>query len=246
MKVQLQACPCPTSLPVSPMRPRNISPGGRLGFGAELPAMALLPIASLIVLFFLAKLVGACAPPDHRRPLTDWPQVWDVEVTGKARGRHREGTGKAPGSCQKPPPRQVWDCAVWMMLIQYSTISRKMLAIFDCVPYMDGHLLRSDPVLQCYDASWVGGAVLSVGGIVVYCLGLPAVSYLLSRWHHHSHSSARRRLVQVSSLPQSGLYPQSCGGLLLSPPAVRTFPAIVLLCMRCAAPCAAGAHARLP
>ena len=42
---------------------------------------------------------------------------------------------------------QVWDLAAWSLLVQFPTLCRKTLAIFECVPYEDGSLLRADPHL---------------------------------------------------------------------------------------------------
>ncbi len=92
---------------------------------------------------------------------------------------------------------QIWDLAVWLALIQYPTLSRKTLSVFDCLEYRDdAALLRADPALPCYDTYWTALAAAASIGAVVYCVGFPLVAYLLAR-RFHSGSPGVRRLVRV-------------------------------------------------
>ena len=100
---------------------------------------------------------------------------------------------------------QIWDLAVWLLLIQFPTISRKTLTVFDCVPYYEQSLLRSDPTLHCYDGQWFMWAPVAAIGAGVYCLGLPFAAWLVSR-RLHSGNASTRRLVYV--LTRS--YTESC------------------------------------
>ena len=100
---------------------------------------------------------------------------------------------------------QIWDLAVWLLLIQFPTISRKTLAVFDCVAFQEQSLLRFDPTLECYDEQWLVWALVAAIGAVVYCLGLPFAAWLVSRRLHFGDASARR-LVYV--LTRS--YTESC------------------------------------
>ena len=91
---------------------------------------------------------------------------------------------------------QVWDLQMWLILIQYPTISRKTMGLFDCVPFESGALLRADPTLSCNGTNWLLWSAVAAGGILVYCLGVPFAVWLVSR-RLHQGSPAARRLVRV-------------------------------------------------
>jgi hypothetical protein len=91
---------------------------------------------------------------------------------------------------------QVWDCIVWILLIQYPTLSRKTLLVFDCVQFEDSKLLREDPVLVCSDGGWRVWEVLAGAGVLLYGIGLPALAWAAAR-RLAQGNVARRRLVQV-------------------------------------------------
>ena len=98
---------------------------------------------------------------------------------------------------------QIWDLVMWMLLIQYPTISRKTLTLFDCIPFEDTWLLRVDPAVKCDDAQWSVWAAVAVGGVVVFCAGMPlAVVLLAYRFCVRATDSTEKRLVQAR--PPSG------------------------------------------
>ena len=84
--------------------------------------------------------------------------------------------------------------------LQFPTISRKTMMVFDCIDFGAGDrkiwLLRSDPTLQCYSSEWSKWAVLAACGAVAYCIGFPFASWRVSR-QLHTGSSSSKRLVKM-------------------------------------------------
>jgi hypothetical protein len=82
------------------------------------------------------------------------------------------------------------------MLLLYPTLSRKLLSVFDCLPYESWYLLRAQPDVICYTADWMPWASLAVIGAVVYCFGTPMAIIRAAR-KLSKGTSGQRRLVQV-------------------------------------------------
>ena len=91
---------------------------------------------------------------------------------------------------------QIWDLVVWLLLLQFPTISRKTLTVFDCVQFEDSWLLRSDPSLKCFEGRWYTWASVAACGAAFYCVGFPMLTWIVSRRFHKSNLSGQR-LVQV-------------------------------------------------
>jgi len=146
-----------------------------INFLVQLVATLAMPILSMLLLALLGMLV---AP-------------------GAGRWHPREGPRRLLVALSKWP--QVWDLASWAVLLQYPTIARKTVQAFDCVPYEDDWLLRSDPTLSCRAAEWYLCAAAAAIGIIVYCVGIPLAAMLVARRQirQGSNRSARRRLVHV-------------------------------------------------
>ena len=120
-----------------------------------------------------------------------------VVAPGAGRWHPREGPCKLMVALSNWP--QVWDLASWAVLLQYPTIARKTVQAFDCIPYEDDWLLRSDPTLSCRTAEWYLSAAMAALGIAFYCIGIPLMAMLVARRQirQGSNRSARRRLVHV-------------------------------------------------
>jgi hypothetical protein len=101
----------------------------------------------------------------------------------------------------------------WGALIVYPPISRKCLAIFDCVVAGEDehgivYLLRDDPVLpdgRCWQGGvWAVWACIACFGVVVYCIGLPILAYYLAHRFHtmttKNTKDLRRERERVSLL----------------------------------------------
>ena len=95
---------------------------------------------------------------------------------------------------------------IWMLLILYPTICRTTLAAFECVPLQLGpshsdvtYLLRRDPLIKCYTASWVAWALLASLGIVVYCLGVPTAFLRLTAQHRKTPQGRARVGILLNS-----------------------------------------------
>ena len=139
---------------------------GKLGFNIELYATLITPVLLILALFLLSLLVARCA----RRRCCSLRALIDWP--------------------------QIWDLTVWLLLLQFPTISRKTLTVFDCVQFEDVYLLRSDPTLRCFDRQWFTWATIAASGAGVYCLGVPLLTFFAS-YRFHKGSKARQRLVQI-------------------------------------------------
>lgn len=72
------------------------------------------------------------------------------------------------------------------ILLIYPTLARKCLSTFSCVPAMDEEgqsieLLREDPAVVCFEGSWWVLMLMSIGGLVFFCFGLPLFAIQLIR-----------------------------------------------------------------
>ena len=85
---------------------------------------------------------------------------------------------------------------MWLLLLQFPTISRKTMTMFDCIEFEDTFLLRADPAMECYTSEWRFWAAVGGGGALLFCAGLPAIAYLIVRRLHVSNP----RLVHVLTL----------------------------------------------
>lgn len=85
----------------------------RLGFDIELYATLLTPAFLMLVLIALAVTLAPAA---------------------------KKGCCSLHALADWP---HIWDLAVWLLLLQFPTISRKTLTVFDCVQFEDTWLLRS-------------------------------------------------------------------------------------------------------
>ena len=155
--------------------PAECVAGRPLNFIIHLGVTMALPIVTVLLLVLLSVIIAPC--------------------TG--RWLPREGLRKLMAAIYQWP--QVWDLASWVLLLQYPVIARKSVQAFDCTPYEDDQLLRSDPTLSCHTSEWYLGAAMAAAGIVSYCLGMPLAAVLITRRHlrRGGNQSARRRLVHV-------------------------------------------------
>ena len=146
-----------------------------INFLVQLVVTLAIPIMSMLLLALLGMLVAPRA----------------------GRWHPREGPRRLLVALSKWP--QVWDLASWAVLLQYPTLARKTVQAFDCIPYEDDWLLRSDPTLSCRTTEWYLGAAIAAIGIVFYCIGIPLAAIIITRRQirQGSDRSARQRLVHV-------------------------------------------------
>ena len=103
---------------------------------------------------------------------------------------------------------QIWDLAVWLLLLMYPALSKKTLEIFDCMDAPEERrVMRADPATFC-DNEWYIWAGVAGGGAIIFGLGLPLLFYLFVRRLSRAkpdegdevdgaRAMARARLVQV-------------------------------------------------
>ena len=131
------------TLEIFDLVPAECALGRRLGFNIELYATLTSPFILLVGLLVLAFLLAPLA---------------------------KQGCCSLRSLANWP---QIWDLAVWLLLLQFPTISRKTLTVFDCVPYEETWLLRSDPSLRCWEGQWWTWSTIAASGACIFCLGVP-------------------------------------------------------------------------
>ena len=94
---------------------------------------------------------------------------------GVAVAQHAEYMGMDMFEFMRLLRPSVADLHIWTLLIFYPMISRRTLATFDCVDVLDMSYLRDDPATTCYTSSHNVVVILAFVGVVVYCLGIPAL-----------------------------------------------------------------------
>ena len=109
-------------------------------------------------------------------------------------------TRPPPGTLE--PPWRVYPMSpavlslhIWAFLLIYPSLSRQVFATFSCLRLRESYLIYDDPLLQCYVDEWLPWALLSIGGIILYSLGIPAAAYWLTRNYRASDHHQRVRLL---------------------------------------------------
>ena len=159
--------------------PAECVTGDRLGFMFELLATVLIPImmfaTSLLILIVirLAKMCyrACCSSTSFYSPM---PSLYS-EVT---------------------QPR-MYTLMLWVLLLMYPPLARKSLAFFHCVEAgIDGEgipifLMREDPAIRCYGPSWWAWSPVAFSSVVLYCVGLPLMSFKLTYTWRNTDSRPR-------------------------------------------------------
>jgi hypothetical protein len=143
-----------------------------LSFQVELLTALVLPIVPIMGLLLLALAVVRCTPI--------WAQVSGLYTLLQA-------------ILTWP---QVWDLGWWSFLVVYPTLARQTLAVFDCVGYVDSHVLRTQTDVRCYSDTWLPWAVIALAGSAVYCFGAP-VGIMMAVRQSEKGSLSAKRLIQV-------------------------------------------------
>jgi len=143
-----------------------------------------LPLACSLVVIGLASTYVALSPCE-RKPLDALQQRWDA---------------------LRPA---LWNLHIWFLLLLYPSISRDTLSIFRCIQLGDVSYLGVDTTLHCDSPEWYFWAFVAAGGVAVYSIGLPALSYYLTRRHHRMHAERRTAFGRQISL-LIGSYVDSC------------------------------------
>ena len=181
--------------------------GTPLTFYQRLPLAMLLPIIGTLFLISLAAMTAAGR---------SWRSTYYPRSENASGGGGRTDAGLSPAArhgalatewCQKWAADMLvilkagplWTLEIWMCLLLYPMITRWTLAIFDCIPVRDHAILRADPSEVCYSPTWFSWMFLSVLGILVYSLGMPAAACAITqRYRLDRVRRARVRLLQTS------------------------------------------------
>ena len=190
---------------------------GRLGFYVELLVTLSVPIVAALSAFTLVVAMRWAAGrlyffPDARRRCPRWVAF-----------RLENNAPGWPGLLRSWNQPRMYKLLTWVCLIMYPSMSRKALAIFDCVPMgldelgAEIRVLRDDPVLpegQCYTPAWNSWVGFAGFGLAVFCLGLPlAALYLSARYQFfgvYGDVQGRERVtLLVSSYKERYWYAES-------------------------------------
>jgi hypothetical protein len=188
--------------------PAECLANGRLGFYWELMAVLMMPLAMVggaFMLVFLMRWAAGCVPAVSLRSRSRCCQFgWTLD----------DNTPNWEGLVASWGHPRMFKLLTWAFLIVYPPISRKCLAIFDCIDAGNDEigtirLLRDDPVFPdgwcSFDnPKYALFASIACLGIVVYCLGLPLLAYYLAyRFHTMTTKNTkdlRRERERVSLL----------------------------------------------
>jgi hypothetical protein len=84
----------------------------------------------------------------------------------------------------------------WIALFLYPTVSKTILAIFNCQEIGDIKYLVQDRRIVCYDSTWVVFGVVAMVGVAVWVVGIPFFFWLLIWLAQDRGVSARLKLLR--------------------------------------------------
>ena len=159
--------------------PAECVTGDRLGFMFELLATVLIPIIMLAVSLLIVTVMHltkmcyrvCCSSTSFYSPM---PSLYS----------------------QVHQPR-IYNLMLWVLLLMYPPLARKSLAFFHCVEAgIDNKgvpifLMREDPAIRCYATSWWAWSPIAFSSIALYCIGLPLMSFKLTRTWRNTDSRPR-------------------------------------------------------
>ena len=161
------------------------------GFYTWLLMTLLIPFACSALLFAFAAIAWLLTP-----------RVSAQRRGSSASSDAREAGADEGSTCASQLSRLVpamWTLHIWLLLLLYPTLSRKTLATFDCVQLRGTSYLRDDPSQTCFSREWIPWAVLASAGTLVYAVGIPAGTWLLTQRHHRSARGARKVALLLTS-----------------------------------------------
>ena len=162
--------------------PAECITGTRLGFLPELLATLFAPLACALVV-----MLGVLATDQIDRTFgTRGPYASWADFRGSVLTQIQH-----PRCCK---------LLIWAILLLYPSISRKSLAVFDCMPAGSVSLLRDDPAVECWQGEWIAAAIFAGIGTLVYCVGVPLGAFCIARRYHLSAKddlAQRERVVLI-------------------------------------------------
>ena len=166
--------------------PAECAVGSRLGFFVELAATLLLPPIGVGAVLLLACIVGAAGAGEEGSV--------NEEARSPSNTQQRTTRLKATLALHR-----VWTLSTWVLLLLYPSLCRKTLATFDCIPYGERWLLRSDSAIECYVGRWTAWSLAAALGVVVYGFGLPLAAYLAVRRYRVPSSEQYRQVGRAAT-----------------------------------------------
>lgn len=197
--------------------PAECAAGRRLGFVYELIATLLLPVVSFLIIQLLALIVYGIELRQHRKQLRNELVLQATErgsCVSEAAGLKRMPSGKAVNLTASAKSRMknhhhendirkmlnrphVWTLHIWAWLLLYPSVTRKVLATFDCIELDGTFYLRSDAAVTCSGASYNAVAVLAAVGVVLTCVCAPVGLVMVTSRNHKSSERVKRARVAL-------------------------------------------------
>lgn len=84
----------------------------------------------------------------------------------------------------------------WIALFLYPTVSKTILAIFNCQEIGDVYYMVQDRRIVCYNSTWFIFGILAATGVVVWVIGIPFFFWLLIWLAQDRGVAARIRLLR--------------------------------------------------
>ena len=168
--------------------PAECIAGSRLGFYIEMLATLLIPP---ILFAFSLMVVGGWRSAKYALKAARGALAEDSVTAITTGGRSK--VGQSSRGVQSAKPSIVSDARlqttnIFLLLCVYPMICRKTFAVFDCVEAgVDERtgeslfFLREDPVEQCFTFNHNLWATAAVGGVLLYCVGVPLGFYVTVR-----------------------------------------------------------------
>ena len=182
--------------------PAECIAGTRLGFYIELLTTLLTPVFLFlftIIVVSLARCLSFC--------LSNTSRDGDYADDGEANVGRKHGVARHDGILTHP---RVQTVTIFLLLVVYPMICRKIFSVFDCVEAgLDRstssalYFLREDPVERCFTFTHNLWSIAAGVGVLLYCIGVPFMFFV----------SAARFFTQVST---SGSESTPCCSLLTS------------------------------
>ena len=198
--------------------PAECAAGRRLGFVYELIATLLLPVLSFVIIQLLALLVYGLELRQHRKMLrkellvqaaergaSELPETaglkpisrrnsFTLASSAKSRMKHQHHENDIRKMLNRP---HVWTLHIWAWLLLFPSVTRKVLATFDCIELNGTFYLRSDAAVTCSGAGYSAVAVLAAVGVVVTCFAAPIGLVMVTSRNHKSSERVKRARVAL-------------------------------------------------
>lgn len=80
---------------------------------------------------------------------------------------------------------KLWTVGLFFSFLIYPNCCSTFLSTFVCHDVEGTHYLMADYSLECFDSKWIPYAIVSILGILLFCMGIPATNYILLYSNKH-------------------------------------------------------------